>query len=484
MVQGSLGRSSVRRALLISYVDKYAGIVVGLATSMVVSRLLTPSEIGVFSVAAVIAGYASTFREMGGGTFLVQQQDVSADDVRAVSAISLTLGIVLAIMLALASAPVAQFYDAAELRMVLLVLAGTYLIVPFGSVTYAMLSRAMDFRAMAWINVSSAVVGAAVSIYLAWAGFGPLSLAWGPVASAATSAIVALAFRPAGLPWNLSFRLAKRVLDFSTRSTVASFAAGIASTVPGLIVGRLQGVGAAGYLSRGEAVSNLFFTATLRAVWPVMTPLFAALRRERADLKEPYVRGMLLVTGLGWPFFAFVGIMAAPTIEVLFGPQWTVSAEVLRWLSIASAIGLPFALSGPIMLALGEAKAQMRIQLWFLPIQLAGLALGATFGLVQMAAAMVATITFYAILVYAAIRKHIGVGWHAYATVIRGSAPLGLSVAFPSALALWLTPEDMMPIARLAVAGVPSTVAFAVALATGNHPLRQEIRRVITKSYA
>lgn len=64
---------SVRRALGYSYLDRYASLILGSVSSMVIARLLTPADIGVFSVTMVLLAFVSTVRDMGAGGYLVQE---------------------------------------------------------------------------------------------------------------------------------------------------------------------------------------------------------------------------------------------------------------------------------------------------------------------------------------------------------------------------------------------------------------------------
>ncbi|MGY4339162.1 oligosaccharide flippase family protein [Bradyrhizobium sp. LM2.9] len=67
--------NSVQRSVLFSAVDRYAGLVLFLVSTAVLSRLLTPSEFGVFAVVnALTAVIAAAFQEFGGANYLIQKR--------------------------------------------------------------------------------------------------------------------------------------------------------------------------------------------------------------------------------------------------------------------------------------------------------------------------------------------------------------------------------------------------------------------------
>ncbi|MBL0150828.1 MAG: oligosaccharide flippase family protein [Ideonella sp.] len=80
---------STRRALLFSFMDRYAGLTISIASSMVIARLLTPGELGVYSVAMVLLGFLQTLRDFGAGQYLVQERELDSNRICAVWTIQL-----------------------------------------------------------------------------------------------------------------------------------------------------------------------------------------------------------------------------------------------------------------------------------------------------------------------------------------------------------------------------------------------------------
>ena len=76
-----------RKSLAFSFLDRYATLVIGIVSSMVIARLLTPEEIGIYSVAMVLLGFVATVRDLGVGQYLVQEKDLTIDRIRAVWAV-------------------------------------------------------------------------------------------------------------------------------------------------------------------------------------------------------------------------------------------------------------------------------------------------------------------------------------------------------------------------------------------------------------
>jgi O-antigen/teichoic acid export membrane protein len=66
--------TSVRRALAISFIERYALIAISLASNILIARLLSPEEIGLYSVSLAVIGIAQVLRDFGVGGYLIQEK--------------------------------------------------------------------------------------------------------------------------------------------------------------------------------------------------------------------------------------------------------------------------------------------------------------------------------------------------------------------------------------------------------------------------
>jgi O-antigen/teichoic acid export membrane protein len=66
---------SLRRSMAISIAERYLSIALTLVSFVVVARLLTPTDIGLFSIASAIVGVAQVVRDFGVGSYLVQENE-------------------------------------------------------------------------------------------------------------------------------------------------------------------------------------------------------------------------------------------------------------------------------------------------------------------------------------------------------------------------------------------------------------------------
>ena len=478
----SLNDMSTRKSLFFSFLDRYASLAISVVSSMVIARLLTPAEIGVFSVTMVLLMFVTTFRDMGAGQYLVQEKELTTERIRAVWAVQLGLGLGLACLVLLASYPVALFYKEPRMRDIMLVVALNYAINPFGSLTYAWLMREMRFESVAMMRFSAGLSGALVTTWLAWKNYGPISLAFGSLASTFANALMAIYFRPKFFPWMPGLGEIRRVLEFGSKLTATSIVNVISGGAPELLLGKLQDLTAAGLYSRSVGLVNMFHRLFADAVSAVCLPWFAKQAREQGSLVDPFLKATSYVTAFGWSFCLAVICLAHPIIRAMYGNQWDQSVDLARLLAISMVFSVPISQCGTVLLCSGAVATIARLTVFSALQTVMFVAIGASLGLAALGLALIAASAISAAIWIRATSKHINLPLRDLLRTLRQSAAVAVLAAIGPTLALWIYgpyPEAfLMP---LTLGGFGGLAGFVIGILVFQHPLQEEIATIWSK---
>ena len=478
----SLNDMSTRKSLFFSFLDRYASLAISVVSSMVIARLLTPAEIGVFSVTMVLLMFVTTFRDMGAGQYLVQEKDLTTERIRAVWAVQLGLGLGLACLVLLASYPVALFYKEPRMRDIMLVVALNYAINPFGSLTYAWLMREMRFESVAMMRFSAGLSGALVTTWLAWKNYGPISLAFGSLASTFTNALMAIYFRPKFFPWMPGLGEIWRVLEFGSKLTFTSLINVISGSAPELLLGKLQNLTAAGLYSRSVGLVLMFYRLFVDAVVAVCLPWFAKQSRDKGSFAVPFLKATAYITAFGWSFCLAVIFLAHPIIRVAYGNQWDQSVDLARILAFAIGVGVPAALCQTALLASGAITTVARLTIISALQNIIFVTIGASHSLAGVGFAIILSTAVGTAIYLRATFRHIGIPLNEMLRTLLQSAAVALLAAIGPALALWLYgpyPETfVMP---LVLGGLVGLTGFVAGILLFQHPLKEEIMAIWSK---
>jgi O-antigen/teichoic acid export membrane protein len=167
---------SLKGALHWSFFDNTSSIGLSFVSTLFIARLLTPDEIGVFSITASTIAIAQFIRDFGMSSFLIKEEHLSKDKIYSCFTLSLLLSGTVGILFILFSSQIGQFYDRTEIADAVTLLELNFILIPFGTILLALLRRQMRFKAIAAINLSSTISHILVSLSCAFAGFGFYSL--------------------------------------------------------------------------------------------------------------------------------------------------------------------------------------------------------------------------------------------------------------------------------------------------------------------
>jgi O-antigen/teichoic acid export membrane protein len=439
---GAARNRFLRSALFFSFAEKYTLLLLGMGGSMVIARLLTPAEIGLYSVGAVLVGLAQAVRDFGVGPYLTQEKELTMEKMRAALAVSVAVAWLLGLLVLCSSAGVARFYREARLVPVLQLLALNFFVIPFSALTLSSLRRQLRFSALYWINTAHGATQLIVAVCLALCGFGSLSLAWAALLATCAAFLASLLSRPASLPWLPAIRGSRPILVFGVMSTGGGLIDEAGVAAPELIIGKLIGLDAVGLFGKATGLLNLFNQAIASAISPVVFALFSAQARAGHDTRSAYLTTVSYMTVIAWPFFIVLALMALPLLRLLYGDQWDAAAPLVRLMCCSSALYSMFSMARYLFVATGHVTAQARLDATAAPVRIAAVLLAAPFGLTWVAWAVVLGAVVRSWLTGRYLKRLAGLDLSAMLTAVRKSG-LVAAATVPAPLAvLWLMPPQ------------------------------------------
>lgn len=469
---------SARRSLGLTTATRLVVVALSFLTVVIVSRLLAPEEIGIFSVSVALVGIAHVFRDFGVAHFLLQTPEVTTQRKRAAFTVTLAFSWSMAGLLGALHPLASNFYDDERVGKVLLFMVVNFLILPFGAPLRTMLQRELQFGRLAVVNLSNHFVQSGVTIGAAWFGASYLSMAWGSIAGNLANVVVLLIVSPKGaLDWPTRHGL-REVLSFGGKSTTATLAGAMGGAAPDLILGRTLGFADVAYFSRAKGLIGMALDQLMVVVSTVYTPTFAKGVREGRDAALLYAQTSSLLLGLTVPVIALLAVLAPTLIVSLFGEPWARSGPLGAMLCAFSLLTAPFALAGTSLIAAGHVGALMRARLLIEAARIAVLFSSMVVGLEVVVLLLGLIYVVEAAQYQHSLKRYIGLSgatlvrsvWRSYGVgAATAAVPLALVVFNPA----WLALE---PWALLLACGVTGAGGWFVGLMLLRHPLRHEVR--------
>lgn len=382
--------ASSYKSIAISFATQYAELIIQFLGVLILARILSPEDIGVYSIAAFLMTFLHAFRDFGVVQYIIQEQDLTREKIRAAQGVAIILALIIAGILLGSSGFVADFYEKPEIASVLQVMAASFAISPIGSVLVGILRRDMHLAKIFYIKLGSALCHVAVSTTLAFHGFGAQSLAWANFAGILSFGVIASFLKPAGVPRLPKFKNIGKILAFGGTASVGNAANTAGTNLPDLVIGKVLSIGAVGYFSRANGLMQLFNRLISGALLPLALPYFAQLRRQGQDIVPAYLAAIEYLTVLAWPFYSVMLLLAQPLVRTLYGDQWDASIPLVEVLCVAGAINSISLFATQAMIANGQVKFSTKTQVIVHLVRIAAVLAVVHYGLTAIALALIA----------------------------------------------------------------------------------------------
>ncbi|SDY37365.1 Membrane protein involved in the export of O-antigen and teichoic acid [Jannaschia faecimaris] len=442
----------------------------------VLSRILTPAEIGLFIVSSTFVVLVEALRDFGIGAFLISETGLTQRLTRTAVTLIASFSLLLGGALFVGAPTVAGFYgDPAMTDMIRVATVG-FLLAPISAPLLALLRRDMQFGKVASINICAGLGNGAATIALALAGVGPLSLVIGSVTSAGITAVGAAFFRPDIAIFRPGLHGWRRVLAFGSWSSVVTMLGLILDAFPRLILGRILGLGAVGLFARTVSIAQLPDRLIFSAVQPVLLPALADHARANGTLSAPFLRGLSYISGLQWPALAMITLFADPIVRLLLGDQWLDVVPLVRIVAPALFCVFPIYMCYPTLVACGRLP-QMATAMAILLIPSCAIMLAAsTISLQAMAASLFVTGPLQVAILLTTVRRYVPFEWGDLAARMMHSAGITITtIAMPAAVLLSEESWSNLGAGSLLVAGIGAGIGWACAVHFLDHPLKSEL---------
>ena len=470
---------NVHRSLAYAAADSYLGVALQLVSTIVLARILTPAQIGVFAIASVFTSLASNFRNFGITEYLIQERDLTDETIRAAFAVNIAVSWAMGLLLVALAPLLGKFYKTPAIEEVMYVQAASFALIPFGAITLAYFRRELLMRPVFIAGALANLTAFGVAISLALLDFGYMSLAWSGIAGVCVNVFVSMCFRPKNLPRWPALKGTKAAFQFGKHVSGIYVFGQLGNGAPEMIIGRTEGVVPVAYFSRANGLTELFNKLVLNAIWPIVLPIFAKRQREAGGLHDAYLAGVSYLTVVSWPIIFFMGIMAYPAVRIFYGPQWTESVYLAQILCIAVSLSIVYHLTTESLIARGEVENSNYLQMKVQGSRVVGLLAVIPFGLQGACWGLVMASVAGAYFCHQSLKRAIALTFGEVLSVCIPTLRITLIAAAPVALLTYFVPPSEDNYLRVGVGGGLLLMVFWVAaVKTAGHPIWNELSRI------
>lgn len=470
--------ANLRRSLIINFFSSSGATMLKFVVSVLLARILSPSEIGVYSMTVVFVNFAGVFRDFGVSGYLQREPNLTPDKLRSASGVVLTSSWLIGLSLYLASDWIGAWFAEPEIVPVMQVLALGFVFIPFGAVTNALLSREFAAEKQAYVNAAGTISFCISCLVLAKLGFGSMSLAWANLINILACMLALMPMRPKNLPWLPSFSHWRGVAHFGAGSLLSNMAVAVNNAIPDILLGKLGSAAQVGLLSRANSTVQIFIHVAGSTVNYGAVSYLSQIFHKGESLAPVITRATVLLTGIGWAALGLTAVLGKDIVLALYGPTWLGAVPAILPLALAAAAVMMFNYISMAVAAIG------RPYLSAVPV-LGMLLARILFGVAMYDGSLerFAWALFFATIVSTPLRsmqqkRYFGLGLGTLLRALLPSALVALGTVGTGMLLSMLLPASLAPMVRLLIMMLPLAAVWYLLLRLTRHELVGEVHRL------
>lgn len=317
--------------------------VVSFGISVVLARLLLPSDYGVIAICSMFLVLTGIFIGGGLGTALVQKKNADDIDFCTVFYSGLVLSIVVYLAVFFAAPYIAIFFKNEQITAVIRVLALAMPIGTLSGVQNAFVSKQMIFKKFFYSSLIGTIASGAVGLGMALTGFGVWALVGQNLVSTITNTLVLFCI----IDWHpkliFSYERFKQLFSFGWKMAVVNILTTFFYQLKGYVIGYKYSAAQLAYYNRGEGLPGILYNNINGTISDVLFPALSQLQDDKEALKRALSRAMRISSFFLIPALFGLAAISDKLVIIIFSEKWAPSIpfmQVICMISCSDILGM------------------------------------------------------------------------------------------------------------------------------------------------
>ncbi len=319
-----------------NFAGNTANRIVQFVISIVLARLLTPSDYGLLGLIAIFMAIASTFIDSGFTSALIQYKDRTEKDLNTVFYVNLGMSTFMYIILFFVAPLIADFYTQPLLIPVIRWYSIILILGALTGVNSTLLTIRLDYKTSTRISVISAISSGIIGIIFAYLGYGVWALVIQSISGSAIRTVISfywVRWFPKRMFSSQSF---KRMFGYGSKLLIANLIHAIYDNIYGLVIGKKFNASSLGYFTRAQGFINLTAQNVTGILSGVAFPVLSKVQDDDEKLLRIYDRYVQMSSFIIFPLVLFLCGISKPLILFLLTDKWAPSIPLLQILCFNS----------------------------------------------------------------------------------------------------------------------------------------------------
>jgi len=334
----------------------------GLARTIVLARVLSPNDFGLFGIALLGLSALNTFSQTGFQAALVQKKGDIKPYLDTAWTVHVIRGFVLAAILFGIAPYVASFFGEPAAALLLRVLGLSAVFQGLTNIGVVYFQKELEFHKRFIYMFSGTLADLGVAIPAALILRNAWALVFGLLAGNLVRMVVSYFVYPYRPHSSFNKQQFKELFGFGKWILGSSILGFLITQGDDIFVGKLLGVTALGFYQMAYRISNMPATEITHVISQVTFPVYSKLQDNVDKLRNAYLKVSQLTAFISIPLAGLVLILAPDFSRLFLGQKWMPMVPAMQVLVLAGLIRSIMATTGPIFEAVGKPEIATRWQ--------------------------------------------------------------------------------------------------------------------------
>jgi O-antigen/teichoic acid export membrane protein len=366
--------------LLWSFIETSSSQLIGFVSTVILARLLFPSDFGIIGMTVIITALAQIFADSGLSQALIRKQGCTVEDYSTVFLLNIFLGLSIYILIFFFAPLISLFFKQPILTSVIRMISITIPINSFGIIQRTLLTKKINFRVQALITFIGSIFGFGIAIMLALNGYGVWSLVYRSIVSQIVMVVLLWLLNSWRPKLIFSIQSFKELFGFGSNLLLIYSLATVFKNIYNVVIGKFYTASTLGLYTNADQMSGLPSGTITTLFNKVAYPILSVIQDDNVQLKNNIRR-------LGKPLFLasftlmlFLASIANSFIPLLLGEKWISSVPFFQILCIAYMAPVLHTINQLIMNIKGKSNLFLLTEIikyiFFIPVVYCGIKFG------------------------------------------------------------------------------------------------------------
>lgn len=290
--------------------------------SIVLARILTPSDYGTIALVTVFTTILQVFIDSGLSTALIQKKDADDLDFSSVFYFNFVICIILYLIMFVSAPFIANFYKDPSLVSIVRVISLTLIISGVKGVQQSYVSRHMLFKRFFFSTLGGTIFSAVLGIIMAYAGFGVWAIVFQQLSNNAIDTLIlwiTVKWRPIK---KFSWSRLKALLSFGWKMLASSLLDTVYNNLRNMIIGKLYTSADLAFYNQGDKFPKLIVTNINTSIDSVLLPTMSNEQDNHVRVKDMTRRAIKISTYIMAPLMIGLAFCAKPIVQIVLTDKW------------------------------------------------------------------------------------------------------------------------------------------------------------------